>query len=247
MKNEVLINELELFLELVGNYEFAINQLKKIDDDIELLHISKSAKLEAFDTGYLPRYIEDKIGERPKDFSYYSPLRFVKPLKVQKSKELKKYDENKKEATQQYYRDFAEQRSEIQRRAESDFSQKLSLLNKEKKAVQLEIEKLDKQISSKELLPKRFIKSNSIRRMIRYLKEWRADSIKEAIATLCFEEELKQSFQNIDSRLVRLETNVQNFDESIKEEIGIRFDAIESSLGDLNDKFDELKRDKTHI
>ena len=120
-------------------------------------------------------------------------------------------------------------------------------MNKEKKAVQLEIEKLDKQISSKELLPKRFIKSNSIRRMIRYLKEWRADSIKEAIATLCFEEELKQSFQNIDSRLVRLETNVQNFDESIKEEIGIRFDAIESSLGDLNDKFDELKRDKTHI
>ena len=86
MKNEVLINELELFLELVGNYEFAINQLKKIDDDIELLHISKSAKLEAFDKGYLPRYIEDKIGERPKDFSYYSPLRFVKPLKVQKSK-----------------------------------------------------------------------------------------------------------------------------------------------------------------
>lgn len=116
-------------------------------------------------------------------------------------------------------------------------------MNAEDNELHLKIENLKEQISNKRLLPQKFISSNSVKKIITYLEEWRADNIKEAIAILCFEEELKQYAQEIDSKLVKLEKDIHNFNKLTKEEIEIKFDDINSSLKDLNDRLYDLKSD----
>ncbi|EHJ52886.1 hypothetical protein [Streptococcus macacae] len=243
MKNENLISELELLLQVIRDYENAISRQKEINNAIEELNISKSSSLEAFDKEYLSKYIKDKIGDRPKDFALYNPMKFIKPFADKKSSELQKYNEAQKKVTKRYYIDFADQRSKIKQEAEIDFSQKLSVLNAEDNELHLKIENLKNQISGKKLLPQKFISSNSVKKIITYLEDWRADSIKEAIAILCFEEELKRHAQEIDLKLMKLEKDIYNFNESIREEIEIKFDDINLSLSNLNNELHSLKSD----
>ena len=80
MKNENLISELELFLKVIEDYENATDRQKEINNDIEALNISKNSLLEAFDKEYLSKYIKDKIGDGPKDFALYNPMKLIKPL-----------------------------------------------------------------------------------------------------------------------------------------------------------------------
>ncbi|HHF7010919.1 TPA: hypothetical protein ACPQWW_000996 [Streptococcus mutans] len=243
MKNENLISELELFLKVIEDYENVTDRQKEINNDIEALNISKNSLLEAFDKEYLSKYIKDKIGDGPKDFALYNPMKLIKPLADKKSTELQKYNENKRKVIKQYYIDFADQRSKIEQEEQIDFNQKLSVLNAEDNELHLKIENLKEQISNKRLLPQKFISSNSVKKIITYLEEWRADNIKEAIAILCFEEELKQYAQEIDSKLVKLEKDIHNFNKLTKEEIEVKFDDINSSLKDLNDRLYDLKSD----
>ncbi|ESS19515.1 hypothetical protein PHG01_00038 [Streptococcus mutans PKUSS-HG01] len=236
MRNENLISELDLFLRVIEDYENATNRQKEINNDIEALNISKNSLLEAFDEEYLPKYIKDKIGDSPKDFALYNPMKLIKPLANKKSDKFQRYYENQEKAIKQYYMDFANERSKIEQEAQIDYNQKLSVLNAEGNELDLKIENLKNQINGKKLLPQKFISSDSIRKIITYLEEWRADNIKEAIVILCFEEELKQHAQEIDSKLMKLEKDIHNFNKSIKEEIEIKFDDINSSLNDLNDR-----------
>ena len=243
MWNESLINELNLLLKETRDYENLVNQLAEINEDIESVKVSKNLPLEEFDKEYLPKYVRDKIGEAPKDFAWINPVKLIKPIADKKNKTLKKYSDNKKEATAQYYVEFAEQRNEIQQKSEMDFNKKISLLETVEKELSLKAEKLNNQIRCKGILPQRFLKSYYIKKMIKYLGEWRAESIKEAIAILCIEEDINQRFQEIDLRLTSLEKNINNFNNSIREEIKTKFDDINSSLNDMNDRLYDLKSD----
>ena len=243
MRNEKIISELDSFLKLVENYEESIYRLNEVNGKIESLNISKDTPLNEFDNEYLPKYIKNKIGNRPKEFAKLDPRKLLKPFSEKKSNELEKFAEKEKEVTKQYYEEFAEQRNEIQREALADFEQKISVLNSKKNEVQSIIDNLENQINSSNLLPQRFKKSKYIKKIIKYLADWRADNVKEAISILCFDEELKYYVQQIDSKLMKLEEDIYNIDRSMKEEIRVKFANLESSISDLNDRLYDLKSD----
>lgn len=241
MKNELLINELSQLLEIVENYEQSMSRMDEIEDKIHLLYASKNNSLEKFDSEYLPKYILDQIGEAPKDFAQLNPIKLIKPFANKKRTELQQYYENKEEVTKQYYTDFAEQRAEIIEESQAVFNQNLLLFEREKNELDIKIEANWNQLNQKRILPERFVNSHSIKNVISYLEDYRADTLKEAISILCFEEKLQRYHQELSKNFKRLEKEFQTLSEVIIEKIEIETNEINLKLEDLSSQLDDLQ------
>lgn len=96
MRNEKIISELESFLKLVENYEESIYRLNEVNGKIESLNISKNTPLNEFDNEYLPKYIKNKIGNRPKEFVKLDPRKLLKPFSKKRVTNLKSLLRKKK-------------------------------------------------------------------------------------------------------------------------------------------------------
>lgn len=68
MSNGDLIEKLDKLLQDVRQNESEVSQLIEIKQRIEQLEKSGKEKLKGFDEEYLPKYIKEHIGEKPKDF-----------------------------------------------------------------------------------------------------------------------------------------------------------------------------------
>lgn len=230
MRNESLINELSSLLRQIEDYEDAIHRQREIKSEIEVLNNSKNLPLERFDSEYLPKFIRNKIGDAPKNFAKLNPVKLIKPVADRKSKVLKQYADNKKRVTAQYYEEFSEQRDNIQQKSEAEFKQNLSLIKTETAELSEKIDDLRNKIQSTDLLPRKFLKSKNIKKMIKYLEEWRVNNITEAIATLCLEENIEQNFQKLSQRLSTFEDSIQSLNNLIRDEIKIELENINRSI-----------------
>lgn len=241
MSNGDLIEKLDKLLQDVRQNESEVSQLIEIKQRIEQLEKSGKEKLKSFDEEYLPKYIKEHIGEKPKRFSQYNPKRLIKKFNNENLENIEKYEREEKATVKQYYNEFSSKRSKIESTEQRKNEKELSELKVLCSELTDHVNWAEEQFNRLEYFPKKYLKSNYLQKIIDYLKDFRADSLKEAINILCTEIEFKQLHTKLDN----IEEMLEDLQDHLTEKIETRLDQVESDISYLGSEINQLRNDIT--
>lgn len=239
--NDDVIEQLDQLLRDVRQYESEASQLTEIKQRIELLENSGKEKLKSFDEEYLPNYIKEHIGEKPKRFSQYNPKRLIKKFNNENIENIERYEREEKAAVKQYYAEFSLKRSKIESTEQRKNEKELSGLRVLSSELANHLSVIEEQFDRLEYFPKKYLRSNNLQKIIDYLKDFRADSLKEAINILCTEIEFKQLHTKLDN----IEEMLEDLQDHLTENIETRLDQVESDISYLGSEINQLRNDIT--
>lgn len=239
--NDDVIEQLDQLLRDVRQYESEASQLTEIKQRIELLENSSKEKLKSFDEEYLPNYIKEHIGEKPKRFSQYNPKRLIKKFNNENIENIERYEREEKAAVKQYYAEFSLKRSKIESTEQRKNEKELSGLRVLSSELANHLSVIEEQFDRLEYFPKKYLRSNYLQKIIDYLKDFRADSLKEAINILCTEIEFKQLHTKLDN----IEEMLEDLQDHLTENIETRLDQVESDISYLGSEINQLRNDIT--
>ena len=246
MSNEDLIEKLDKLLQDVRQYESESSQLIEIKQRIEQLENSGKEKLKSFDEEYLPKYIKEHIGEKPKRFSQYNPKRLIKKFNNENIENIEKYEREEKVTVKQYYIEFSSKRSKIETTEQRKNEKELLGLKVLSSELTDHLNWAEEQFNRLEYFPKKYLKSNYLQKIIDYLKDFRADSLKEAINILCTEIEFQEKFNQIHIKLDNIEESLEDLQNHLTEDIETRLDQVESDISYLGSEINQLRDDITN-
>lgn len=241
MSNGDLIKKLDKLLQDVRQYESEALQLTETKQRIERLENSGKEKLKSFDEEYLPKYIKGHIGEKPKRFSQYNPKRLIKKFNNENLENIEKYEREEKATVKQYYTEFSSKRSKIESTEQRKNEKELSGLRVLSSELENHLSGIEEQFNRLDYFPKKYLKSNYLQKIIDYLKDFRADSLKEAINILCTEIEFKQLHTKLDN----IEGMLEDLQDHLTENIETRLDQVESDISYLGSEINQLRNDIT--
>jgi hypothetical protein len=241
MSNGDLIKKLDKLLQDVRQYESEALQLTETKQRIERLENSGKEKLKSFDEEYLPKYIKGHIGEKPKRFSQYNPKRLIKKFNNENLENIEKYEREEKATVKQYYTEFSSKRSKIESTEQRKNEKELSGLRVLSSELENHLSGIEEQFNRLDYFPKKYLKSNYLQKIIDYLKDFRADSLKEAINILCTEIEFKQLHTKLDN----IEEMLEDLQDHLTENIETRLDQVESDISYLGSEINQLRNDIT--
>lgn len=245
MSNGDLIEKLDKLLQEVRQYESEALQLTETKQRIERLENSGKEKLKSFDEEYLPKYIKEHIGEKPKRFSQYNPKRLIKKFNNENLENIEKYEREEKATVKQYYTEFSSKRSKIETTEQRKNEKELSGLKVLSSALTDHLNCAEEQFNRLEYFPKKYLKSHYLQKIIDYLKDFRADSLKEAINILCTEIEFEEKFKQIHTELDNIEESLEDLQNHLTEDIETRLDQVESDISYLGSEIKQLRDDIT--
>ncbi len=87
--------------------------------------------------------------------------------------------------------------------------------------------------------------SNYLQKIIDYLKDFRADSLKDAINILCTEIEFQKEFKQLHTKLDNIEEMLEDLQDHLTENIETRLDQVESDISYLGSEINQLRNDIT--
>ena len=235
MSNGDLIEKLDKLLQDVRQNESEVSQLIEIKQRIEQLEKSGKEKLKGFDEEYLPKYIKEHIGEKPKRFSQYNPKRLIKKFNNENLENIEKYEREEKATVKQYYTEFSSKRSKIESTEQRKNEKELSGLRVLSSELENHLSGIEEQFNRLDYFPKK----------IDYLKDFRADSLKEAINILCTEIEFQKEFKQLHTKLDNIEEMLEDLQDHLTENIETRLDKVESDISYLGSEINQLRNDIT--
>lgn len=241
--NNILLGRLKDLLYDIENYDSMVLNYAEVNEKIETLENQGQEKLDSFDNQYLNNFIVESIGEAPKELSRFSYKRLSKNKRQENLTEIEEYAKEEELAKEQYYKVFAEERSEILRKENEQFKEELLELNKTRSNLQEHLAEYEQHFSKVDFLPEKYLNSTQLVRIISYLEDYRADNIKEAINILCSEEQLEIKFKQLNTRIENLEKSLDTLKVKISDNIDSSLDNIESSISNLEDEMSQLRFD----
>ena len=245
MSNGDLIEKLDKLLQDVRQNESEVSQLIEIKQRIEQLEKSGKEKLKGFDEEYLPKYIKEHIGEKPKRFSQYNPKRLIKKFNNENLENIEKYEREEKATVKQYYTEFSSKRSKIESTEQRKNEKELSGLRVLSSELENHLSGIEEQFNRLDYFPKKYLKSNYLQKIIDYLKDFRADSLNEAINILCTEIEFQKEFKQLHTKLDNIEEMLEDLQDHLTENIETRLDKVESDISYLGSEINQLRNDIT--
>lgn len=241
--NNILLGRLKDLLYDIENYDSMVLNYAEVNEKIETLENQGQEKLDSFDAKYLNNFIVESIGEAPKELSRKIPKIFYKKKRQEKLTAIEEYAKEEELAIEQYYKVFAEERAEILREENEQNKEELLKLNKTRSNLQEQLAEYEENFSKIDFLPKKYLNSAQLVRIISYLEDYRADNIKEAINILCSEDYLEINFKQLNSRIEDLEKSLDNLKVEVSDNLNSSLDNIESSISNLEDEISQLRFD----
>lgn len=241
--NNILLGRLKDLLYDIENYDSMVLNYAEVNKKIESLENQGQEKLDSFDNQYLNNFIVESIGEAPKELSRFSYKRLSKNKRQENLTEIEEYAKEEELAKEQYYKVFAEERSEILRKESEQFKEELLELNKTRSNLQELLAEYEQHFSKVDFLPEKYLNSTQLVRIISYLEDYRADNIKEAINILCSEEQLEIKFKQLNTRIEDLEKSLDNLRAEVSDNLNTGLYNVEVSISNLEDEMSQLRFD----
>lgn len=241
--NNILLGRLKDLLYDIENYDSMVLNYAEVNKKIESLENQGQEKLDSFDAQYLNNFIVESIGEAPKELSRAIPKKFFKKKRQEKLTKIEEYAKEEELAKEQYYKVFAEERSEILRKENEQFKEELLELNKTRSNLQEHLAEYEQHFSKIDFLPEKYLNSAQLVRIISYLEDYRADNIKEAINILCSEEQLEIKFNQLNTRIEDLEKSLDNLRVEMSDKLNTGLYNVEVSISNLEDEMSQLRFD----
>lgn len=241
--NNILLGRLKDLLYDIENYDSMVLNYAEVNKKIESLKNQGQEKLDSFDNQYLNNFIVESIGEAPKELSRFSYKRLSKNKRQENLTEIEEYAKEEELAKEQYYKVFAEERSEILRKENEQFKEELLELNKTRSNLQELLAEYEQHFSKVDFLPEKYLNSTQLVRIISYLEDYRADNIKEAINILCSEEQLEIKFKQLNTRIEDLEKSLDNLRAEVSDNLNTGLYNVEVSISNLEDEMSQLRFD----
>ena len=241
--NNILLGRLKDLLYDIENYDSMVLNYAEVNEKIETLENQGQEKLDSFDNRYLNNFIVESIGEAPKELSRFSYKRLSKNKRQENLTEIEEYAKEEELAKEQYYKVFAEERSEILRKENEQFKEELLELNKTRSNLQELLAEYEQYFSKVDFLPEKYLNSTQLVRIISYLEDYRADNIKEAINILCSEEQLEIKFKQLNTRIEDLEKSLDNLRAEVSDNLNTGLYNVEVSISNLEDEMSQLRFD----
>ena len=241
--NNILLGRLKDLLYDIENYDSMVLNYAEVNKKIESLENQGQEKLDSFDNQYLNNFIVESIGEAPKELSRFSYKRLSKNKRQENLTEIEEYAKEEELAKEQYYKVFAEERSEIRRKESEQFKEELLELNKTRSNLQELLAEYEQHFSKVDFLPEKYLNSTQLVRIISYLEDYRADNIKEAINILCSEEQLEIKFKQLNTRIEDLEKSLDNLRAEVSDNLNTGLYNVEVSISNLEDEMSQLRFD----
>lgn len=241
--NNILLGRLKDLLYDIENYDSMVLNYAEVNKKIESLENQGQEKLDSFDNQYLNNFIVESIGEAPKELSRFSYKRLSKNKRQENLTEIEEYAKEEELAKEQYYKVFAEERSEILRKENEQFKEELLELNKTRSNLQELLAEYEQHFSKVDFLPEKYLNSTQLVRIISYLEDYRADNIKEAINILCSEEQLEIKFKQLNTRIEDLEKSLDNLRAEVSDNLNTGLNNVEVTISNLEDEKSQLRFD----
>ncbi|QIW52116.1 hypothetical protein [Pseudolactococcus raffinolactis] len=241
MEKQELIESLINFKQQVIVYEKASSEYQESVYLLEKAKIYQPKRLSRFDDEYLPKFINDKnLGKKPKEFIIIDPRRISKKRDNQRKLKIENYNKEISKATEEYYLANENQREKFK---VLDKEEKENKIKEAEKKVEIKhniFETESQKIEACELLPSSLISTEIIEKLIGYFKNWRADTIKEAI-NIYFEEKWKIEeskknrvlFQKIENQLTETNELIKQVDNQTQQ--------ISNELSEVSNIVSELQ------
>lgn len=178
MNREELIKELGDFCNFLAALEEKKVCLKKKKEQYNYALDNPKKYLKSFDDDNIIRFIENEIGTKP---TFIEPVFFKKKAKIKYEEKLAIYNDAKKKATQKYYEVYDEHRKKLKQKEDDENQLLTSSLKTELISIEKDFIALQNKVNSYNLLHPNYWKVNIVNKILTYLCERRADTIKEAL------------------------------------------------------------------
>lgn len=172
---------LEQLLKVTSEYENDSSMIEKLSREVNNAELYTPSNLRSFDDMHQESFILSIVGEKPKKSSKWIPWNNTKRKKDEYADAQMQYKKKREAALQEYKKRYLIERSELR---EKDTSEKTKIISMAKSAYDAAEEKYQISKTNWEhdtILSPRLRKSNIIQKLMNYLEDGRADSLKEAV------------------------------------------------------------------
>lgn len=240
-----IIETLQELKKLVIQYETAVDNFEQSKILLKNAKEYQPTRLKNFDEEYLPKFIEESIGEKPKDFGKVDPRKYFKKTTQKKEKVIEEYNQKLKFAKEEFYKKYSEKRELFNKYDCQEKEEKIYIAQEKFDSTKNVLEKESQKIDSVGVLPRMLMSSIIIDKLISYFDNWRTDNLKDAI-NLYFDEKWKIDESNrirdlLENIEQKLDKNNEQFSYIITniEEIGETISDVNTTLNNLNNTITE--------
>ena len=192
MEKEEALENLNGLLQLIKEYESAESILKSVEKSLDETKHNYQSKLKKFDDLHKESYIYGKIGPKPQ-----KPEGGIKALlpgyKIKMSKymeDVKSYDQKHSLAESAYKKRYAVERKRLEEEDESEKKKDITIKEEKVKNASEKYEKAKRALEENEFLSGELKAKKNVVKLIEYLMNHRADTLKEAV-NLWYDEKRK--------------------------------------------------------
>lgn len=170
----------------------------------------------------------------------------IKKFNNENLENIEKYEREEKATVKQYYTEFSSKRSKIESTEQRKNEKELSGLRVLSSELENHLSGIEEQFNRLDYFPKKYLTSNYLQKIIDYLKDFRADSLKDAINILCTEIEFQKEFKQLHTKLDNIEEMLEDLQDHLTENIETRLDQVESDISYLGSEINQLRNDITN-
>lgn len=231
MDKRNLLSELKAIEKISIEYELALNEIEIAKKELKKAEAYTPSRLKKFDKQNKSKFIIQHIGKQPKSLGKWNPLRLSKKVRESVLEEKKQYFEKKIKSEELYFKVNEKKRMELKQQDITDKTSRVSQAKINLNRCKEKLASIKPNWENITLLSERLRNSDTIKQMIIFVEDGRADTIKEVI-NLYFEETRK----NEDAKLAeahrkKIEAEIEKQNLSIQQMIE-KLDSISMDVDD---------------
>lgn len=242
MDKQELIESLINLKQQVEVYEIASSEYKESLCLLEKAKKYQPKRLSSFDNEYYPKFINGKnLGKEPKEYGSLD-LRRISNKKVNKRKiEIEVYKNELSKAKEEYYLFYKSKREKIEALDTEEKENRIKDIERDLEIKHNIFETESQKIEDYKLLPNSLMSTVILEKLIDYFKNWRADTLKEAI-NIYFEEKWKiEESEKNQALFTNIENKINETNDLIKQ-IDEQSQQINDELSKVSNSVYELER-----
>lgn len=232
--------QLQQLLEIIHNYNDTKERLDKAEKVCQEVKFRFPSSVEQFDKDHFEPYIERKCGKVPIK-GKLNPIKECLRFSNRYSLEKEQYDEERKEAISQYYKEYSEERKKLKDEDEQRKELAKKEANQDFNEIKCSLQQAKNELDSNKTVADIFKTAEKVEKLISYFVEGRVSDMKEAI-NLWYEEDHRESIEEYARRQCEAAEDVAESARQAAESASEAAQSAQHAADSASEAADEARR-----